>query len=191
MRKFLFVFIFAILAACIYFGLRSDKNEVQEVIVHDTVYKDTMYLTVHDTVYYDAKWLRKKFKTAERKIWKNYWDEYEVEYPEFMEEVELMEGNRVMKWEYRDISMIAKAYDEEVDMSVKEKYEGLKMFAISMSEADSSFLSGGKCGKSRMYIEKDIKLKPCTWMYLRVEFPSELTLAVYPLLGYVENFKIK
>ena len=91
MRKFLFVFIFAILAACIYFGLRSNKDDTQEVIVHDTVYKDTMYLTVHDTVYYDAKWLRKKFETAEWKTWKNYWDEYEVEYPEFMEEVELME----------------------------------------------------------------------------------------------------
>lgn len=74
MRKFLFVFIFAILAACIYFGLRSNKDDTQEVIVHDTVYKDTMYLTVHDTVYYDAKWLRKKFETAEWKIWKNYWD---------------------------------------------------------------------------------------------------------------------
>lgn len=36
-----------------------------------------------------------------------------------------------------------------------------------------------------------IKLKDRTWMYLRVEFPRELTWAVDPLLHYVKDYEPK
>ena len=38
-------------------------------------------------------------------------------------------------------------------------------------------------------VVKDIKLKGRTWMYLRMEFPSELTWAIDPLLQYVLNYQ--
>lgn len=32
-------------------------------------------------------------------------------------------------------------------------------------------------------------LKPRTWLYMRVEFPAELTWAVDPLLHYVKDYE--
>ena len=49
--------------------------------------------------------------------------------------------------------------------------------------------NAGNCGKNRLFFEKDIMLKPRTWLYLRVEFPSELTWAVDPLLQYVKGYQ--
>ena len=34
-----------------------------------------------------------------------------------------------------------------------------------------------------------VKLKNRTWLYLRVEFPQELTWAVDPLLQYVKDYE--
>ena len=82
-----------------------------------------------------------------------------------------------------------KAYDDEFEMSVQEKYEGLNMSAVTKSVADSSFLLAGKCDKGRLFFEKDIKLKNRTWMYLRVEFPQELTWVVDPLLHYLKDYQ--
>ena len=45
--------------------------------------------------------------------------------------------------------------------------------------------------KNKLFFEKDIKLKDRTWMFLRVEFPRELTWAVDPLLHYVKDFEPK
>ena len=82
------------------------------------------------------------------------------------------------------------AYDDESEKSVQEKYEALNMGAVTKSVSRNSFLLAGNVGDRRLFFEKDIKLKNKTWMYLRVEFPSELTWAIDPLLQYVKDFQV-
>lgn len=189
MRKFLFGVILVV-GVSAYFA-RSGQSKEKKVVVHDTIFKDTQYITERDTVFYDAKWLRNQFQVAPKAYWKNYGDGYEVEFPDFMNKVLLNKGERNLKVEYQGISMVVSAYDDEFEMPVLEKYEGLNMSAVTKSMADSSFLLAGKCDKNKFYFEKDIKLKNRTWLYLRVEFPRELTWAVDPLLHYVKDYDPK
>lgn len=189
MKRFLLGIILLIGGVSAYFAWGVKEAGERKVVVHDTIYKDTFLVTIRDTVFYDAKWLRRQFETAGKAYWKNYGDGYEVAYPEFMNKVLLNQGERNLRVEYQGISMVASAYDDEFEMSVQEKYEGLNMSAVTKSVADSSFLLAGKCDKGRLFFEKDIKLKNRTWMYLRVEFPQELTWAVDPLLHYVKDYQ--
>ena len=188
MRKFLFSIILVVVAVSVYF-VRSGRNVERTVVVHDTIYKDTQYITERDTVFYDAQWLRSQFQNSPKAYWKNYGDGYEVGYPEFMNKVLLNKGERNLKVEYNGISLVVSAYDDEFEMSVLEKYEGLNMSAVTKSVAESSFLLAGKCDKNKLFFEKDIRLKNRTWMFLRVEFPRELTWAVDPLLHYVKDYQ--
>ena len=87
--------------------------------------------------------------------------------------------------------MVSCAYDDKSEMSVQEKYEALGKSAVTKAITDKSFTIAGSCGDYRLYFEKDIMLKPRTWMYLRVEFPAELTWAVDPLLHYVKDYEPK
>ncbi|MBO7130487.1 MAG: hypothetical protein J6W05_12035 [Prevotella sp.] len=189
MRKFIWGLILVVGAISAYFAWGAKGVEESKVVEHDTIYKDTFLVALRDTVFYDAKWLRRKFETAGKAYWKNYGDGYEVVYPEFMNKVLLNQGERNLRVEYHGISMVASAYDDEFEMSVQEKYEGLNMSAVTKSVADSSFLLAGKCDKGRLFFEKGIKLKNRTWMYLRVEFPQELTWTVDPLLHYVKDYQ--
>ena len=188
MKKLLFGIILVMVGVSAYFA-RSWRSVEKKVVVHDTICKDTQYISERDTVYYNAQWLRRQFEIAPKAYWKNYGDGYEVEYPEFMNKVLLNKGERNLKVEYHGISMVVSAYDDEYEMSVMEKYEGLNKSAVTKSVADSSFLMAGKCDKNRFYFEKDIKLKDRTWMFLRVEFPRELTWAVDPLLHYAKDYE--
>ena len=190
MRNFLFGIILVIVGVSAYFA-RSGENIEKKVVVHDTICKDTQYITERDTVFFNEQWLRRQFEISPKAYWKNYGDGYEVEYPEFMNKVLLNKGERNLKVEYHGVSMVVTAYDDEFEMSVLEKYEALNMSAVTKSVADSSFLLAGKSGKNKFYFEKDIKLKDRTWMYLRVEFPQELTWAVDPLLHYVKDYEPK
>jgi hypothetical protein len=188
MKKFLFGIILVIVGVSAYFA-RSGESVEKKVVVHDTICKDTQYITERDTVFFNEQWLRRQFEISPKAYWKNYGDGYEVEYPEFMNKVLLNKGERNLKVEYHGVSMVVTAYDDEFEMSVLEKYEALNMSAVTKSVADSSFLLAGKSGKNKFYFEKDIKLKDRTWMYLRVEFPQELTWAVDPLLYYVKDYE--
>lgn len=191
MKKFLFGVILALVGISAYFNLDDGAKRVEEkkVVVHDTIYGDTVVVNVRDTVFYDVKWLRGLFENSNKAYFRNYGDGYEVAYPEFMNKVVQNKGERNMKFEFHDISMVVRTYDDETEMSVMEKYEGLNMGAVTKSVADSSFLLAGRCGKYRLYFEKDIKLKSRTWMYLRVEFPKEYAWAVDPLLQYVKDYQ--
>ena len=189
MRKFLFGVILAMVAISAYFAWGAKRVEEKKVVVHDTIYGDTVVVNVRDTVFYDVKWLRGLFENSNKAYFRNYGDGYEVAYPEFMNKVVQNQGERNMKFEFHDISMVVRTYDDETEMSVMEKYEGLNMGAVTKSVADSSFLLAGRCGKYRLYFEKDIKLKSRTWMYLRVEFPKEYAWAVDPLLQYVKDYQ--
>lgn len=191
MKKFLFGVILSLVGISAYFNLDNGAKRVEEkkVVVHDTIYGDTVVVNVRDTVFYDVKWLRSLFENSNKAYFRNYGDGYEVAYPEFMNKVVQNKGERNMKFEFHDISMVVRTYDDETEMSVMEKYEGLNMGAVTKSVADSSFLLAGRCGKYRLYFEKDIKLKSRTWMYLRVEFPKEYAWAVDPLLQYVKDYQ--
>ena len=164
------------------------KEVVKREVVHDTVFVDNSLQKV-DTVFYDSKWLRNRFETAKWKKWRNYKDSIAVEYPEFMK---YMSDSRERKLhvEYHGVTLLAVAYDDESEKSVQEKYEALNMGAVTKSVSRNSFLLAGNVGDRRLFFEKDIKLKNKTWMYLRVEFPSELTWAIDPLLQYVKDFQV-
>ena len=164
------------------------KEVVKREVVHDTVFVDNSLKKV-DTVFYDSKWLRNRFETAKWKKWRNYKDSIAVEYPEFMK---YMSDSRERKLhvEYHGVTLLAVAYDDESEKSVQEKYEALNMGAVTKSVYRNSFLLAGNVGDRRLFFEKDIKLKNKTWMYLRVEFPSELTWAIDPLLQYVKDFQV-
>lgn len=164
------------------------KEVVKREVVHDTVFVDNSLKKV-DTVFYDSKWLRNRFETAKWKKWRNYKDSIAVEYPEFMK---YMSDSRERKLhvEYHGVTLLAVAYDDESEKSVQEKYEALNMGAVTKSMSQKSFLLAGNVGDRKLFFEKDIKLKNKTWMYLRVEFPSELTWAIDPLLQYVKDFQV-
>ena len=164
------------------------KEVVKREVVHDTVFVDNSLKKV-DTVFYDSKWLRNRFETAKWKKWRNYKDSIAVEYPEFMKYMP-NSWERKLHVEYHGVSMLAVAYDDESEKSVQEKYEVLNMGAVTKSMSQNSFLLAGNVGDRKLFFEKDIKLKNKTWMYLRVEFPSELTWAIDPLLQYVKDFQV-
>ena len=164
------------------------KEVVKREVVHDTVFADNSLKKV-DTVFYDSKWLRNRFETAKWKKWRNYKDSIAVEYPEFMK---YMSDSRERKLhvEYHGVTLLAVAYDDESEKSVQEKYEALNMGAVTKSVSQNSFLLAGNVDDRRLFFEKDIKLKNKTWMYLRVEFPSELAWAADPLLRYVRDYQV-
>lgn len=165
------------------------KEVVKREVVHDTVFVGNPLKEKVDTVFYDSKWLRRLFETAKWKKWRNYKDSIAVEYPEFMKRVRNT-GERELHVGFHGTTLLAVAYDDAKDISVREKYEALNMGAVTKSVNQNSFLLAGNVGDRRLFFEKDIKLKNKTWMYLRVEFPSEMTWAVDPLLQYVKDYQV-
>ena len=164
------------------------KEVVKREVVHDTVFVDNTLKKV-DTVFYDSKRLRNRFETAKCKKWRNYKDSIAVEYPEFMKRIRNT-GERELHVGFHGTTLLAVAYDDAKDISVREKYEALNMGAVTKSVSQNSFLLAGNVGDRRLFFEKDIKLKNKKWMYLRVEFPSEMTWAVDPLLQYVKDYQV-
>jgi hypothetical protein len=194
MRKLLFGALAVIVVGGVIVSLsrqvEGGGNDVKTVVVHDTIYKDTLVVENKELVFVDAKWLRSQLAVPNKAYWKNYEDGYGVEYPAFMERVQDgRDGQRNLRVEFQGISMIVSTCDDKYDMSVREKFEAVSQSAVTTLLADSSFTLAGSCGKNRLYFEKDILLKPRTWIYLRVEFPSELTWAVDPLLHYVKDYE--
>lgn len=194
MRKLLFGALAVIVVGGVIVSLsrqvEGGGNDVKTVVVHDTIYKDTLVAENKELVFVDAKWLRSQLAVPNKAYWKNYEDGYGVEYPVFMERLQDgRDGQRNLRVEFQGISMIVSTCDDKYDMSVQEKFEAVSQSAVTKVLADSSFTLAGSCGKNRLYFEKDILLKPRTWIYLRVEFPSELTWAVDPLLHYVKDYE--
>lgn len=199
MKKFILGVVIGLvvgLAGCAVFiwqsGLLEPEVEMIGVEIHDTIYKDTLTVNVpvQVPVYYDAKWLRKAFETPYTTHWRNYVDGYEIVYPYFMvRKPDLSHGDRNLRVDYQDICMTVRTDDDDYDMTVREKYEAVSQAAVTKALKDSTFTMAGKYDKNRLYFEKDIMLKPRTWLYLRVEFPPELTWAVDPLLHYVKDYE--
>jgi hypothetical protein len=190
MRKLIFSIMLLVATVSVYYGCDSKKEQVKKVVVHDTIYRDTLVVTVPKLMFYNEKWVRSQFEKTDYKLWENYKDGYKIEYPSFMYRTDLKNPDeRKIELEFHGITMSCRAYDDKYDMSVREKFEAVGLSAVTTSLADSSFTLAGGCGENRLYFEKDILLRPRTWMYLRVVFPSELTWAVDPLLHYVKDFQ--
>jgi hypothetical protein len=191
MKKLVVGLLAVMICACSHRENSLPHSFVKKIVVYDTVYVDSFLVVeyVTDTVFYDSKWLRNAFENAQRETWKDHKDSIVVEYPDFMKK--RYDGERSLRVEYNGITMVANVYDEEQDVSVREKYDAINLSAVTKSMGNRYFLMAGGVGDYKSFFEKDIKVKERTWMYLRVEFPKELTWAVDPLLQYVLNYELE
>ena len=191
MKKLIVALLAVMICACDQRENKFPHSLVRKIVVHDTVYIDSFLVVeyVTDTMFHDSKWLRNAFENAQRGTWKDHKDSIVVEYPDFMKKKH--DGERSLRVEYNGITMIANVYDEEQDVSVREKYDAINLSAVTKSIGNRYFLMAGGTGDYKSFFEKDIKVKERTWMYLRVEFPKELTWSVDPLLQYVLNYELE
>ena len=191
MKKLIVGLLAIMICACSHRENSLPHSLVKKIVVYDTVYVDSFLVVeyVTDTVFHDSKWLRNAFENAKKETWKDHKDSIVVEYPDFMKKKH--DGERSLRVEYNGITMVANVYDEEQDVSVREKYDAINLSAVTKSMGNRYFLMAGGVGDYKSFFEKDIKVKERTWMYLRVEFPKELTWAVDPLLQYVLNYELK
>ena len=191
MKKLIVGLLAIMICACSHRENSLPHSLVKKIVVYDTVYVDSFLVVeyVTDTVFHDSKWLRNAFENAQRETWKDHKDSIVVEYPDFMKKKH--DGERSLRVEYNGITMVANVYDEEQDVSVREKYDAINMSAVTKSMGNRYFLMAGGTGDYKSFFEKDIKVKERTWMYLRVEFPKELTWSVDPLLQYVLNYELE
>lgn len=191
MKKLIVGLLAIMICACSHRENSLPHSLVKKIVVYDTVYVDSFLVVeyVTDTVFYDSKWLRNAFENAQRETWKDHKDSIVVEYPEIMKKRH--DGERDLRVEYHGITMVANVYDEEQDVSVREKYDAINLSAVTKSMGNRYFLMAGGVGDYKSFFEKDIKVKERTWMYLRVEFPKELTWSVDPLLQYVLNYELE
>lgn len=191
MKKLIVGLLAVMICACSHRENSLPHSLVKKIVVYDTVYVDSFLVVeyVTDTVFYDSKWLRNAFEKAQRETWKDHKDSIVVEYPDFMKKRH--DGERSLRVEYNGITMVANVYDEEQDVSVREKYDAINLSAVTKSMGNRYFLMAGGVGDYKSFFEKDIKVKERTWMYLRVEFPKELTWSVDPLLQYVLNYELE
>lgn len=191
MKKLIVGLMVVMMCACSHRENSLPHSLVKKIVVYDTVYVDSFLVVeyVTDTVFHDSKWLRNAFENAKKETWKDHKDSIVVEYPDFMKKKH--DGERSLRVEYNGITMVANVYDEEQDVSVREKYDAINMSAVTKSMGNRYFLMAGGTGDYKSFFEKDIKVKERTWMYLRVEFPKELTWSVDPLLQYVLNYELE
>jgi hypothetical protein len=191
MKKLIVGLLAIMICACSHRENSLPHSLVKKIVVYDTVYVDSFLVVeyVTDTVFHDSKWLRNAFENAKKETWKDHKDSIVVEYPDFMKKKH--DGERSLRVEYNGITMVANVYDEEQDVSVREKYDAINLSAVTKSMGNRYFLMAGGVGDYKSFFEKDIKVKERTWMYLRVEFPKELTWAVDPLLQYVLNYELE
>ena len=191
MKKLIVGLLAIMICACSHRENSLPHSLVKKIVVYDTVYVDSFLVVeyVTDTVLYDSKWLRNAFENAKKETWKDHKDSIVVEYPDFMKK--RYDGERSLRVEYNGITMVANVYDEEQDVSVREKYDAINLSAVTKSMGNRYFLMAGGTGDYKSFFEKDIKVKERTWMYLRVEFPKELTWSVDPLLQYVLNYELE
>ena len=175
MKKLVVGLLAVMICACSHRENSLPHSLVKKIVVYDTVYVDSFLVVeyVTDTVFHDSKWLRNAFEKAKKETWKDHKDSIVVEYPDFMKK--RYDGERSLRVEYNGITMVANVYDEEQDVSVREKYDAINMSAVTKSMGNRYFLMAGGTGDYKSFFEKDIKVKERTWMYLRVEFPKELT----------------
>ena len=183
MRTFIFSFIFILLSTMVIGNLK-----IGDIICNPKDPESTNEQEdTEDTIEYNVIEIREMFELSTKQLWMIYDNRCKIEYPDFMKE-ERDWDSKFMRVSFHDVVMTAKVFEDEYDMSIREKYEALNMSAVTKSISDNSFLMAGRTFDNMRYFEKFMLLNYRTWLYLRVDFPKELTWAVDPLLHYVKDY---
>lgn len=199
MKKFIFGFLALMLVGGLIFGTVGSEDDFEYVAKKSVNPSPNRYHYSKQKEYWldehpgnimasNDKELRRAFESAPKVPWNIGNDQYTVEYPDFMRRGEYRDDSYMQVY-YHDVSLTAKIYKDDYDMTVQEKFEAVCISAVTKSVGENSFMMAGRCGENKRFFEKDILLESRTWMYIRVEFPSELTWAIDPLLQYVKNYE--
>ena len=189
MKKFIFGCVFIVLSAMVIGNFRigdifSNPNDLENTSedVNNENNLESLQL-------YSAPEIREMFEMSPKLSCGIYDNKHIIEYPDFMKKKEESWGSQSMRVSFYEVVMTAKVFEDDYDMSVREKYDALNMTAVTKSVSDSSFMMAGRSVDNMRYFEKFMLVDYRTWLYLRVDFPKELTWAVDPLLHYVKDYK--
>ena len=83
-----------------------------------------------DTIEYNVIEIREMFELSTKQSWMIYDNRCKIEYPDFMKE-ERDWDSKFMRVSFHDVVMTAKVFEDEYDMSIREKYEALNMSAVT------------------------------------------------------------
>ena len=189
MKKFIFGCVFIVLSAMVIGNFRigdifSNPNDLENT--SEDVNNEN---NLESLKLYSALEIREMFEMSPKLSCVIYDNKLIIEYPDFMKKEEDSWGSQSMRVSFYEVVMTAKVFEDDYDMSVREKYDALNMTAVTKSVSDSSFMMAGRSVDNMRYIEKFMLVDYRTWLYLRVDFPKELTWAVDPILHYVKDYK--
>ena len=160
------------------FNSKRQLNTSEDVKKEDIIESLKLYSVIE---------IREMFELSPKLSCVIYDNKLIIEYPDFMKKDGTW-GSKSMRVSFYEVVMTAKVFEDEYDMSVREKYDALNMSAVTKSLSDSSFMMAGRSIDNMRYFEKFMLVGYRTWLYLRVDFPKELTWAVDPLLHYVKDY---
>ena len=189
MKKFIFGCVIIVLSAMVIGNFRigdifSNPNDLENT--SEDVNNEN---NLESLKLYSALEIREMFEMSPKLSCVIYDNKLIIEYPDFMKKEEDSWGSQSMRVSFYEVVMTAKVFEDDYDMSVREKYDALNMTAVTKSVSDSSFMMAGRSVDNMRYFEKFMLVDYRTWLYLRVDFPKELTWAVDPILHYVKDYK--
>ena len=188
MKQFIFGCVILVLAAIVIGNFRigdifSNPNDLENT--SEDVNNEN---NLESLKLYSALEIREMFEMSPKLSCVIYDNKLIIEYPDFMKKEDSW-GSQSMRVSFYEVVMTAKVFEDDYDMSVREKYDALNMSAVTKSVSDSSFMMAGRSVDNMRYFEKFMLVDYRTWLYLRVDFPKELTWAVDPILHYVKDYK--
>lgn len=189
MKKFIFGCVIIVLSAMVIGNFRigdifSNPNDLENT--SEDVNNEN---NLESLKLYSALEIREMFEMSPKLSCVIYDNKLIIEYPDFMKKEEESWGLQSMRVSFYEVVLTAKVFEDDYDMSVREKYDALNMSAVTKSVSDSSFMMAGRSVDNMRYFEKFMLVDYRTWLYLRVDFPKELTWAVDPILHYVKDYK--
>jgi hypothetical protein len=189
MKKFIFGCVFIVLAAMVIGNFRIGDIFSKPNNLDNTSEDVNNENNLESLQLYSAPEIREMFEMSPKLSCVIYDNKLIIEYPDFMKKEEDSWGSQSMRVSFYEVVMTAKVFEDDYDMSVREKYDALNMTAVTKSVSDSSFMMAGRSVDNMRYFEKFMLVDYRTWLYLRVDFSKELTWAVDPLLHYVKDYK--
>lgn len=187
MRWFIFsligIVMFAMVIVNFKIGYKNFNSKIQLNTSEDVEKEDI----IESLKLYSVIEIREMFELSPKLRCMIYDNKLIIEYPDFMKK-EGTWGSKSMRVSFYEVVMTAKVFEDEYDMSVREKYDALNISAVTKSLSDSSFMMAGRSIDNMRYFEKFMLVGYRTWLYVRVDFPKELTWAVDPLLHYVKDY---
>jgi hypothetical protein len=189
MKKFIFGCVFIVLAAMVIGNFRIGDIFSKPNNLDNTSEDVNNENNLESLQLYSAPEIREMFEMSPKLSCGIYDNKHIIEYPDFMKKEEESWGSQSMRVSFYEVVLTAKVFEDDYDMNVREKYDALNMSAVTKSVSDSSFMMAGHSVDNMRSFEKFMLVDYRTWLYLRVDFPKELTWAVDPLLHYVKDYK--